>query len=138
MLREEIRSLSVTRHQLRSFGLMLGIALIIMSGIFYWRDISGVITIAGIGVLLVISGLVAPQVLRLLYKPWMSFALILGFVMTRVLLTLIFVLLFIPTGLVMRLFRKDPLRRKLRPEAKTYWIPKQYDATASERLKRYY
>ncbi|MCY4170989.1 MAG: SxtJ family membrane protein [Bacteroidetes bacterium] len=138
MLREEIRSLSANKQQLRSFGLTLGIALTVIAGILYWRDISWAIAVAGLGILLIIIGLIIPQVLRLLYKPWMSLAIILGFVMTRVLLTIIFVILFIPTGLLMKLFGRDPLRRKLRPHAKTYWIPKEYDAMSSERLERYY
>jgi len=138
MLREEIRSLSANKHQLRSFGFTLGIALIITAGILYWREISGAIAVAGTGTIVLIIGLLAPQLLRYLYKPWMSFAMVLGFVMTRILLTIIFVLLFIPIGLLMRFFIKDPLRRKLRPEAKTYWIEKEYDANAPERFERYY
>ena len=68
----------------------------------------------------------------------MALAVLMGFIMTRILLTLIFVLLFIPTGLLMRLFGRDPLRRKLDPDAKSYWIRKQYDPESRERLERYY
>jgi len=138
MLREEIRSIQADQRQLRLFGITIGIALMIITGVLLWRDSSGPITVACIGVVFLITGLVRPKLLRPLYKPWMSLALVLGFIMTRVLLTVIYVLLFIPTGLLMRVFGKDPLRRKLDPDASTYWIPKQFDADASERLKRYY
>lgn len=138
MLREELHSLSPNRRQLRSFGITLGIALLVIAGVLYWRTAPGVIVVSSIGVSLLIAGLVAPAILRLLYKPWMALAVLLGFIMTRVLLTLIFVLLFIPTGLFMRLFGRDPLRRKLDPAAKTYWIRKQYSPESRERLERYY
>ncbi len=138
MLREELRSLSPNRRQLRSFGITLGIALLVVAGVLYWRAVPGVIVVSSIGVLLLIAGLAAPAVLRPLYKPWMALAVLLGFIMTRVLLTLIFVLLFIPTGLLMRLFGRDPLRRKLDHDAKTYWIRKQYNPESRERLERYY
>ena len=138
MLREELQSLDTGPRQLRSFGITLGIAFLIVAGVLYWRDIPGVMIVAGIGGLLLVTGPIAPGLLRPLYKPWMALALILGFIMTRVILTVIFVFLFIPIGLLMQLFGKDPLRRKLDPDAKTYWISKEYDAEAPERLERYY
>ncbi len=138
MLREEIRTLNAGKQQLRSFGITLGIALNIIAGILYWRDISGVTFIAGIGILFLITAAAVPQFLRLLYKPWMTLALILGFIMTRILLCGIYLLLFIPIGLLMRILGKDPLCRKLDPDARTYWIPKKYDANSSDRFERYY
>ncbi len=138
MLREELQSLDTGSRQLRSFGITLGIAFLIVAGVLYWRDIPGEVVVAGIGGLLLVTGLIAPRLLRPLYKPWMALALVLGFIMTRVILTVIFVLLFIPIGLLMQLFGKDPLRRKLDPDAETYWISKEYDAEAPERLERYY
>ncbi|MCY4224749.1 MAG: SxtJ family membrane protein [Bacteroidetes bacterium] len=139
MLREEIRSIHADKRQLRSFGITLGIALIIIAGVLFWRDSGGSLIVTCVGVVFLIIGLVVPKWLRPLYKPWMTLALVLGFVMTRVLLTGIYILLFIPTGLLMRIFRRDPLHRKLDPDASTYWIPKKYDVDdASERLKRYY
>jgi len=138
MLREELRSLNPNRRQLRSFGITLGIAILVIAGVLYWRNAPGVVLVSSIGVLFLTAGLAAPAILRRLYKPWMALAVLMGFVMTRILLTLIFVLLFIPTGLLMRLFGRDPLRRKLDPDAKTYWIRKQYDPKSRERLERYY
>ncbi len=138
MLREELQLLDTGPRQLRSFGITLGIAFLVVAGLLHWRDLPGEIILAGLGALFLASGLAAPKQLRPLYKPWMALAIVLGFVMTRVLLTGIFVFLFIPIGLLMRLFGKDPLRRKLDPDADTYWIPKEYDADAPERLERYY
>ncbi len=138
MLREELRLLDTGPRQLRSFGITLGIAFLVVAGLLHWRDLPGEIILAGLGALFLAGGLAAPKRLRPLYKPWMALAILLGFVMTRVLLTGIFVFLFIPIGLLMRLFGKDPLRRKLDPDADTYWIPKEYDADAPERLERYY
>ncbi|MCY4159364.1 MAG: SxtJ family membrane protein [Bacteroidetes bacterium] len=138
MLREEIRSLDTGTRQLRWFGITIGLALLVIAGILYWRDISGIIVAASAGILLFIIGMLAPKLLGPLYKPWMMLAIILGFIMTRILLFGIFVFLFIPTGLLMRLLGRDPLRRKLDPDSETYWIPKQYDTRIPERLERYY
>lgn len=138
MLREEIQALSAGPHQLRSFGITLGVVLLIIAAVLYWRDISGNAAVAGIGSLFFVTGLMVPKLLRPLYKPWMALALVLGFLMTRVLLTIIFVGLFVPIGLLMRVFGRDPLRRKRNADSETYWIPKRYDGTMKERLERYY
>ena len=138
MLREEIRSIKAGKRQLQSFGITLGIAFMALAGLFFWREISGDIVILGVGILLFLLGLIAPVSLHLLYKPWMILALLLGFIMTRVLLVGIYVLLFIPIGLLMRAFGKDSLHRKLDPNAKTYWIPKKYDSKSPDRFERYY
>ena len=50
----------------------------------------------------------------------LALAFVLGFVMTRVLLTLVFYLVVVPIGLLMRLAGKDPLHRRRDPEAPTY------------------
>lgn len=138
MLRQEIRSLNADKRQLRSFGITLGLALLIISAVLYWRDLPGVALVAGVGGLMLLTGLVMPKILVSLYVPWMSLALVLGFIMTRVLLSIIFVFLFIPIGFLMRALGKDPLRRTLDADAKTYWISKEYDASDPGRLERYY
>ena len=44
-----------------------------------------------------------------MYRWWIRFGDLLGWVNTRILLTLIFYLVVTPIGLVMRLFRRSPL-----------------------------
>jgi Kef-type K+ transport system membrane component KefB len=73
--------------------------------------------------LLSLWGLVAPTTLRPVYRTWMRFGLLLSRITTPLILSLVFFLLFMPVGLVMRLFGKDPMRRRLRPDAKSYRVP---------------
>lgn len=47
-----------------------------------------------------------------------------GWVNTRLLLGIIFYLVFTPIGVLMRLSGKDMMNRKLDPNASTYWIDK--------------
>jgi hypothetical protein len=44
---------------------------------------------------------------------------------TRILLVIIFYLIFAPVGLFLRLFGKDPLDRKINRSAATYWHHKE-------------
>lgn len=67
------------------------------------------------------TGLLAPRLLRVPHTLWMQFAGILGWVNTRVLLTLFFCIVLTPVGVVMRLFGRDPLARRMSKESTTYW-----------------
>ena len=69
------------------------------------------------------SGLVVVQVLTLIFKPillrpvfqvWLKVAHFIGRVNTQIILTLIYYLVFTPYGLVMRLFGRDSMHRKLK------------------------
>jgi hypothetical protein len=86
------------------------------------------------GVALPVSRLI-PPLFRFIYRLWISLAVILGYFVSRILLTLIFFVVMLPTGLIMRLFGKDPMERKLDPDAPTYWIRREEPADTS--LKRY-
>lgn len=66
--------------------------------------------------------IIYPASLRPFYKVWMKFAGILGWINTRIILGLVFFLIFVPFGIIMRLFN-DPLRRSMDKSATTYRIP---------------
>ena len=94
--------------------------------------------LGGIGGALVVLGLLVPAVLKPVYRVWMALAIVLGFVMTRVILSLIFFLAFMPIGLIWRVLRKDPMRRRLDPAVGSYWIEKDYHDASPKRLEKYY
>lgn len=76
--------------------------------------------IAGI---LWVWALIAPATLNGLYQIWMRIGLVLGWINTRIILTVLFYTLIMPIGLVMRVvFRHDAMARKFDADAKTYRI----------------
>jgi hypothetical protein len=60
---------------------------------------------------------------KTLFSWWMAFARMLGHANTILLLTVMYVLVIGPSWAVMRVFRKDPLRRKLSAGGSS-WIEK--------------
>ena len=56
--------------------------------------------------------------------------------MTRVILGLVFILLFTPAGLIIRLLRKDPLKLRFDKTAPTYWHPRKATDSSPERMER--
>ena len=61
---------------------------------------------------LLLLGMVWPRAYSLLARLWLGISLLLGSVMSRVVLSIIFMVIVTPIALVMRLFGHDPMRRK--------------------------
>ncbi len=115
------------KHDLKKEKRDIRVVFLIFSAIFVvlaWRHYPSILSYAFIGVVLVLLPLVAfaPILLRPLFKLWMKLAHAVGWFNTQVLLTIVFILIFIPTGLIMKLLRKDPMKRKMLAE-ETYWEP---------------
>lgn len=139
---EEVRALDTGRAALRRFGLAVGGVFLAIGAVVVWRSgwtLGPAATVlGGLGGALMALGLVAPPLLRPVYLGWMGLAFVLGFVMTRVILTVVFVGLVIPIGLVLRLVGKDLLDRRLDRGAASYWREKRYRDASPARLEKYY
>jgi len=126
---DEIKSIKSDKKELRKFGITVGT---VMLGIGIFALIKGndvymiLLPIAGLCLLL---GLVAPIVLKPLQKVWMTLAILMGWLMTRVILTVTFYVIFTPIGLISRAFGKDYLNTKRKKDAgESYWVPKTQEA----------
>ncbi len=104
--------------------------------VFAWRHYPSILSYVLIGLVLLILSIVAfsPTLLRPVFKLWLKVAHAVGWFNTQLLLSIVFILVFIPTGLIMRLFRKDPMKRKILAEG-TYWEP--YELEGLKDKKRY-
>lgn len=72
----------------------------------------------------VITGcaLLLPQTLIVIYKPWMKFGAVAGWINTRIILAVLFYVILTPVGLLMRLFGKDPMARSFDGECESYRV----------------
>ena len=108
----------------RSFGLIVGAALSALSG--WWLIRGKFQTLATyllvLGALLALLGLIFPRALVIPNRLWMGLAAVLSFIMTRVILALVFFLLAMPIGLIRKMLGGDPLNRRGAP-AESYWKP---------------
>jgi hypothetical protein len=97
----------------RSFGISVGAVLCAIAAALVWRGRMGRAELLGtIGVVLLSCGLLYPPILRGPSAIWWRFSRVLGHFNARVLLTLMFALVFVPLSLLWRLIGKDPLARK--------------------------
>ncbi len=72
--------------------------------------------------LLVVWGTVAPASLGPIYKGWMKVGYAIGWLNSKIILSIVFYLLLFPVGLMMRLFGHDPMQRKLDSTANSYRV----------------
>ena len=134
------------RKQLRSFGLA---GLVAFGGlgtwVFFMRTIFGVglspaaaqvtgIVLWSVGALCGLLSLTAPAGLRPLYVGLTLIALPIGFVVSHVILGVLFYGVFTPVALVFRLIGRDALHRRFDPAAETYWVRRKPTAD----VKRYF
>ena len=127
----EIKS---TPKELRNFGILFSILFLVFSAYSAYKGAPTWRWYLGGSAFFLATGLFGHQLLRPLYIGWMKFASILGWLNTRIILGLVFFLIFTPVGLIRRLFQKDVLALKFDRKAPSYWIKR--DVTTFEK-KRY-
>ena len=117
---EEIKNIPNSNKDIRSFGFTIGIILFIVSGVlFYFGKESYQITVI-IASIFMGLGLIIPQLLKPIYFVWMTFAAILGWIMTRVILSIVFYLVMTPIGMITRMLGEDFLALK-KNNSDSYW-----------------
>ena len=113
----------ISTGELRRFGLIVG-------NVFLWLGLWWMFRhrfptlapwFAGGGGLLVLLGLAAPRMLLLPHRLWMALGALMGSVMTRVILAVIFFGVVTPIGLIMRLLGHDLMDRGRR-ERSSHWV----------------
>jgi hypothetical protein len=106
----------------RGFGLVMAVALCLLA---WWKSEAWgniFILLCGLAVGFAAVALLSPGLLRPLNVAWSRLGLLLGVVLTPVVLLLIFVVGFLPTGLLLRLSGHRPLRLEFAPGKESYWI----------------
>ncbi|MDJ0731368.1 MAG: SxtJ family membrane protein [Crocosphaera sp.] len=78
-----------------------------------------------IGGTLAIVALFIPQSLAPIYQGWMRVAQVLAWVNSRVILGLIFFIIVTPMALIMKIIKRDPLKRKFEFRLETYRVSSQ-------------
>ena len=111
--------------QLRSFGLILGCGFCVIAFLpALIRGHNPRVWALALGGAFVILALAAPAILRYPYRVWMFAGHSLGWVNTRVILTILFYVVFTPVSVLMRFVKRDSMKRTFEPELDTYRLLK--------------
>jgi hypothetical protein len=119
----------------RTFGLVMAAALAAVSALNGWHSGRVWPWTTGLAALFLAAGLLRPSVLRPLNVAWLRFGLLLQKFVNPIVMAVLFYGTVLPTGLVMRLLGKDPLRLKRQPDADSYWIVRTPPGPLPETMK---
>jgi hypothetical protein len=136
-----------SEKELKSFGLICGPLFIVFFGWGFprlcskgffndffntlfciWLDLGDgdpVIFPFAFGAILIIGALTKPAWLLYIHKPWMIVGGMIGFCISQIILFILFFGLFLPMGLVMKIFGKDAMARKFSRDVSSYRIEKE-------------
>ena len=119
---EIANNIPIEKSTEKSFGVVFSIVFLIVSlyplinseGLRIWALV--------VSTIFFLLAFVAPKVLVLPNKLWFKFGILLGSIIAPIVMTLVYFVVVLPIGLIMRLLGKDLLRQKLDKNVKSYWI----------------
>jgi hypothetical protein len=122
--------------QARKTALVVACVLLAIAAWNLYRGRTTVVAIVGgAGGALLVVGLLLPALARRFHVFWMQVAAVLGYVNSRILLSLMYYGVFTPYGFVSRLAGRDPLRRR-GATSETYWVERKTTRQAKEQFER--
>ena len=123
--------------ELRRFGFSFGAVMSVLGGLLLWRGRGAGPWLLGLAGFALLSALLAPRLLQPLEMVLAAILRAIMTVVTYVVLTLSFFLVFTPIGLLMKLFGKDLLDRRFPTDEKSYWVPVEVDGPTTRPDKPY-
>lgn len=104
----------------------------------YVRERTTVASALGaLGVIVGLAGLVAPRVIRPVYVGWMVAAFPIGWVVSHLILGVIYYGLFTPLSAIFRVKGRDTLRRRPHRDVTSYYLPKKTPGDPASYLRQY-
>ena len=120
-----MKHINATRKEVRKFGITFSILAIGLAAYCFYKENPLWMVFLGGSLFFILTGMWSYPILRPIYVGWMTFAFALGWVNTRLILGIVFYLIFTPAGLVMKLLGKDPLFLRFDRGATTYWVKRE-------------
>lgn len=104
----------------RGTGIVFTVVALIVAVLFRHTPAVWIAAVA-VAVVLAAVSFARPSWLRPLNRAWFQLSLLLNRIVNPVVMMLIFLIAFVPMGLLMRIWR-DPLVRRRQPQAASYWV----------------
>jgi hypothetical protein len=124
-----------TVSQGRRFGLTVGAAFLVFSGIAWWRDHPTTTMVLGsLGGLLAVAGLALPKRLGPVERAWMGLAHAISKVTTPIVMGVMYLLVLAPIGWVRRTVGGNPMAHA--EQGRSFWHQRAADARRSKSMRR--
>jgi ABC-type uncharacterized transport system permease subunit len=116
-------------RQLHVFGFIWLLFFAIIGGVLLYRGSSVLVAtlVSGIAVMVPAVGWLVPGFMRFVYIGMAYAAFPIGFVVSYLIMVVVYYLVLTPIGLLVRLCGYDPMNRHFDGSADTYWCPREHD-----------
>ncbi len=124
-------------REVRMFGVTLLIAFSIIAALLYFRGKpTPAFWIWSIATPIALLAILLPKAAWVFYVSWMGLAFVMGSIMSRVIMSFLFLGIITPVAFIFRCMGRDALQIKKKPDGQTYWtVHKQnMDARFYDRL----
>ncbi len=104
----------VSKPELKKFGFIMGSALILLFGLFFPWLLSKPIPLWPwiVAAIFILWALLHPTSMKPVYVIWMKIGGVLGFINTHIIMGILFFVIFLPLGLLFKLFGKELIPNK--------------------------
>jgi saxitoxin biosynthesis operon SxtJ-like protein len=133
---DEYQNLDRSPRALRRFGFTVGSVILFLGSVLLWRHLSVGWLVISIGTVLLLAAAFVPTMLQWVHGPWMIVSFLLGWIVSGIVLTLVFFLVVTPLGLLQRLFGKNAIDAGFKADAPSYWRARKTAASTPEEYER--
>jgi hypothetical protein len=133
---DDYLNLDRSPRALRRFGFTVGSVILFLGSVLLWRHHRAGWLVISIGPVLVLAAAFVPTMLRWVHGPWMIVSFLLGWIVSGILLTLLFFLVVTPIGLLQRLFGHNAFDADFKADAPGYWEPRKKAVPMPEEYER--
>jgi len=126
-------------RELKQFAFAWLVFFLLIAGLLHWREAPApaVWTVALLAVFTPAIGCLSRPFLRLAYLGMAYLAYPIGFVLSHLILMVIYYLIMTPTGLLLRIIKRDFFPKKPDLKKDSYWIAKAETRNAEDYFKQY-
>ena len=132
---EDIKNIRSTKKDIKNFGITIGLMLFVIAVFLFLNNKDSFKIFFYISGFFFLTGLATPSSIKPIYLIWMAFSLILGWIMTRVVLSILFFLIITPIGFIAKIFRKDFLDMR-RGNQHSYWNPRIRESEVNQNYEK--
>ena len=120
-----MEKLDLSRQNFKKFGITMGVVFFAIAVFVTVRHRHNALPYMFFSTFFLLFAFSTPLILKPLYVFWMRLSFILSWINTRLILIIIFYLIFLPLGLIIKLCGKDLLERKIDRSKSSYWKQKE-------------
>ena len=117
---DELKNIKLANKDFKSFGFIIGIILSLFGLFLFYKQIDYFIYFVSVGSTFLTLGLIAPKILKPIYVVWMTLAVVIGWIMTRLILSVLFYSVITGIAILTRIIGKDFLNLKINNN-ESYW-----------------